>query len=101
MSAGTNRLRLAFIAVTLAAVLLTARPGTGGVRCFEGGFIVEHQLVLPGSPESVFDAVTADISAWWDHSFPESPRKLYIDPKPGGGFLRFRPYAAALEGSRN
>ena len=51
-----------------------------------GGFVVTHELLLPGSPEAIFDAVTGDISGWWDHSMSESPQALYIEPKPGGGF---------------
>lgn len=51
-----------------------------------GAFEVSHQLILPGSPETIFDAITGDISGWWDHSFSESPKKLFIEPKPGGGF---------------
>jgi hypothetical protein len=49
-------------------------------------FAVEHQLVLPGSPEIIYDAITGDISGWWDHSFSKSPLRFYIEPKPGGGF---------------
>jgi hypothetical protein len=51
-----------------------------------GGFRIEQELVLAASPEEVFDAATGDISAWWDHSFSGHPKKLYIEPKPGGGF---------------
>jgi uncharacterized protein YndB with AHSA1/START domain len=51
-----------------------------------GAFQVSQELVLPASPEAVFDAVTGDISGWWDHSFSGHPLKLYIEPKPGGGF---------------
>ncbi len=50
------------------------------------GFSFEHELNLPGTPEIIFDAVTGDISGWWDHSFSDDPYKLYIEPKPGGGF---------------
>ncbi|MGD9489018.1 MAG: SRPBCC domain-containing protein [Calditrichaceae bacterium] len=56
------------------------RPNNYGVFSFE------QQLTLPGTPELVFDAITGDISEWWDHSFSETPLKFYIDPKPGGGF---------------
>ena len=52
-----------------------------------GAFEVTHQLTLPGSPEKIFDAVTGDISGWWDHSFSEKPKKFYIEPRPGGGFF--------------
>lgn len=51
-----------------------------------GAFEVKHIIILPGTPEAVFDAVTGDISEWWDHSFSESPLKFYIEPRPGGGF---------------
>jgi hypothetical protein len=51
-----------------------------------GGFVVTHEVLLPGSPETIFDAVTGDISGWWDHSLSEAPKALYIEPKPGGGF---------------
>jgi uncharacterized protein YndB with AHSA1/START domain len=51
-----------------------------------GAFAVEHELVLPGAPETIYDAITGDISEWWDHSFTESPKKFYIEAKPGGGF---------------
>ena len=34
----------------------------------------------------VYDAVTGDISPWWDHHFTATPKKLYIEPRPGAGF---------------
>ena len=51
-----------------------------------GAFQVQQELVLPASPTEVYDAATGDISGWWDHSFSEHPKKLYIEAKPGGGF---------------
>jgi hypothetical protein len=45
-----------------------------------------HELLLPGSPESIYDALTGDISGWWDHTFSDNPYALYIEPRPGGGF---------------
>ena len=50
------------------------------------GFVLENKIVLPGTPNKTYDAVTGDISGWWDHSFSESPQKLYIEARPGGGF---------------
>jgi hypothetical protein len=49
-------------------------------------FSFEQQLTLPGTTTQVYDAITGDISGWWDHSFSEKPYKLYIDAVPGGGF---------------
>ena len=52
----------------------------------QGGFAVEHSLVLPGAPETIYDAISGDISGWWDHTFSEKPAKFVLEPKPGGGF---------------
>lgn len=50
------------------------------------GFTIEQEVVLPASPAEVYDAVTGDISPWWDHHFSAKPARLFIEPKPGGGF---------------
>jgi Activator of Hsp90 ATPase homolog 1-like protein len=75
-------------AVVLGALtVLFSGPASGAVRSVGiGGFAVEHELVLPGSPEVIFDAMTGDILGWWDHTFSEQPVALTIEPKPGGGF---------------
>lgn len=49
-------------------------------------FSFEQQLILPGTTTQIYDAMTGDISSWWDHTFSEKPYKLYIDAIPGGGF---------------
>ena len=49
-------------------------------------FSFEQQLTLPGTTTQIYDAITGDISGWWDHSFSEKPYKLYIEAIPGGGF---------------
>ncbi|MFC2084237.1 SRPBCC domain-containing protein [Bacteroidota bacterium] len=49
-------------------------------------FSFDKELILPGSPEIIYDAITGDISAWWDHSYSDKPYKFFIEPKPGGGF---------------
>jgi len=51
-----------------------------------GSFAIKHEVTLPGSPEVIYDAISGDISQWWDHSFSNKPVKFYIDAKPGGGF---------------
>jgi uncharacterized protein YndB with AHSA1/START domain len=66
-----------------AAGILFAQPKETRI----GGFTLEQDIVLPGSPVEVYDAVTGDISPWWDHHFSEKPKKFYIDARPGGGFL--------------
>ena len=49
-------------------------------------FSFEKEVTLPGTSEIIYDALTGDISGWWDHSFKENPLKLFIEAKPGGGF---------------
>ncbi len=49
-------------------------------------FKFEMNFNYPGDPEFVFDHLTGDISAWWDHSFSQDPYKIFIEPEPGGGF---------------
>lgn len=49
-------------------------------------FSFDKEVTLPGAPEIIFDAVTGDISGWWDHSMSENPKEFYIEPVPGGGF---------------
>jgi len=79
---------VALVGVSL-AILLVSAPSYLQSETKElktGGFQVQQELVLPGSPEDVYGAATGDISGWWDHSFSEHPKKLYIETKPGGGF---------------
>ena len=49
-------------------------------------FAFSKEVILPGTPEQIFNAATGDISSWWDHSFSEHPKKFFIEARPGGGF---------------
>lgn len=51
-----------------------------------GAFVFEQELTLPGAPLVIYDAITGDLSGWWDHTFSENPYRLYLEAKPGGGF---------------
>jgi hypothetical protein len=51
-----------------------------------GAFAFEQELVVPGTPEAAYDVMTGDVSGWWDHTFSESPERLVLEAKPGGGF---------------
>jgi uncharacterized protein YndB with AHSA1/START domain len=78
----------ALVALCLALVLISA-PTYSQSEAKDlktGAFQVQQELILPASPEDVYDAATGDISGWWDHSFSGHPKKLYIEAKPGGGF---------------
>jgi hypothetical protein len=43
------------------------------------GFRITHDINIPGNPAVVYDAITGDISAWWDHSFSKNPAKFYME----------------------
>ena len=51
-----------------------------------GGFDLDRTVVVRGTPTQVYDMVSGDIQPWWDHTFSEHPKALYIEPWPGGGF---------------
>ena len=51
-----------------------------------GVFEIKQSIRLPGTPDEIFGAITGDISGWWDHSFSEHPKKLYLEPTVGGCF---------------
>jgi hypothetical protein len=80
--------KIALLAVdsTLSLVLVfcSARATTQALEVC--AFAIEHELVLPGSCETIYDAITGDLSPWWDHTFCDSPVRFYLEPKPGGGF---------------
>jgi len=79
--------------IFLAAVLGLALPGDAASTADKpaepvetGGFAFTFERTVPGSPRETYDALTGDISGWWDHTFANEPYRLYIEPKPGGGF---------------
>jgi hypothetical protein len=51
-----------------------------------GAFAFEQELVVPGTPEIAYNAMTGDVSGWWDHTFSESPEGLVLEANPGGRF---------------
>lgn len=52
-----------------------------------GAFSLVQEVLIDATPEQVFDAFTGDVSGWWDHTFSENPVRLFIEPRPGGGFI--------------
>jgi hypothetical protein len=79
---------------SLPALVLAALAAGGAVSplCAEvrdaptGAFVSEFGVLLAEPPEVVYDAITGDVSGWWDHSFSDKPRRFYLEAKPGGGF---------------
>jgi hypothetical protein len=50
------------------------------------GFSFTIERTAPGTPDEIYDALTGDISGWWDHTVARNPARLYIEATPGGGF---------------
>ncbi len=53
----------------------------------DGSFTSVQKAKLPGTTTELFDAMTGDISGWWDHSFREQPHALRLEPWVGGRFI--------------
>jgi len=50
-------------------------------------FSFDMTLKLPGTPDVIFDAITGDVTGWWDHTFSKPPKQLVLEPRVGGAFL--------------
>lgn len=89
----SHRCSNAFAAAgTVAALIFTVQLLTAGrasadvVRSAASGFTLEYTIQLPVPPDVAYEVMTGDISGWWDHTFSDSPKALFIEAKPGGGF---------------
>lgn len=51
-----------------------------------GTFTFVDTFTVHGAPGAVYDALTGDVSGWWDHSVSGHRKRMYIEAKPGGGF---------------
>lgn len=78
----------------LRAVMILVLTGVSAIRSTAdvtpaagSAFVVKNQVTLPCTPLAAFDAFTGDVTPWWDHSFSAKPYRMYIEPKPGGGFV--------------
>ncbi len=74
------------VTAILAVILFIEVVDKKGETPKYGTFSFSKELKLPGHPTEIYDAITGDLSAWWDHTFSKKPAKFYLDPKPGGGF---------------
>ncbi len=69
-----------------AAVLIPCRAAAEIAPAEVGAFSIVNSVTLPCSPLEAYDAMTGDISGWWDHHLSAEPAALLIEPRPGGGF---------------
>ena len=76
------------VTVSILMLIVAVQRSPADVTPAAGGaFIVKQTTVVPCTPVEAFDAFTGDVTPWWDHSFSGTPYRMYIEPKPGGGFV--------------
>ena len=72
----------------LALLALAAAPAaaqeTRELRA--GAFAFDIEVTLPGAPAAIYDAISGDLTPWWDHKFSQNPARFVLEAKPGGGF---------------
>ena len=78
----TSSLFVGFLFASSAAI---AQTNADSSSISYGAFAFEIRTTVPGNPEAIFDAITGDVTGWWDHTFSEKPTRLYLEAKPGGG----------------
>lgn len=54
-----------------------------------GSMHIEQEVIIEAAPEAVFEAMTADVSAWWGRPYVHSDeaRALVLEPRVGGRFF--------------
>jgi len=75
------------LAVVSLVLLLPGAARGEVVKKSSDSFTIKVEVILPDTPEAVYDASTGDISGWWDHHFSEKPARFFIEARPGGSFL--------------
>jgi len=83
------RMSTAFVVMLIVAVPLveSCGPEARDDRSSARLAAFTDSITVPETPENTYDAATGDISPWWDHSMSETPSRLFIEPRPGGGFI--------------
>jgi hypothetical protein len=72
----------------IATALVVASPVASEIKPLEvRGFTFDLAVDVAGTPESAYDAFTAEALAWWDHHFSPDPYRLLFEARPGGRFV--------------
>lgn len=75
------------VVLALAGGMLAAQAAAEVTASGEDRFTIVRSVEVAGTPDQVFDAFTVDLGEWWDHHISERPVRLYMEPRPGGGFF--------------
>jgi uncharacterized protein YndB with AHSA1/START domain len=50
------------------------------------GVSLEWEIWVAASPERVWEALTAGVHHWWEHSYSDKPLRIVLEPTFGGRF---------------
>jgi hypothetical protein len=81
-----RRAAVLLVAVTLSGLVAAHAGAERQARPSESGK-TELTITVVGTPVEVYDAMTGDVLGWWDHGFVETPKRRFIDARPGGAFM--------------
>ncbi|MEE8467391.1 MAG: SRPBCC domain-containing protein [Planctomycetota bacterium] len=87
MTRSITLLTLPMVGLLVGLALGRSQTNDGPQILEVGAFSVVQEVLIDATPEQVFDAFTGDVSPWWDHTFSEQPVRLFLEPRPGGGFI--------------
>lgn len=96
---GWRRLRGALWLVVAVPLLFAAGATPAAAQSAPDGFTVRHEERIAAPPERVYDALVAEIGAWWDpeHTFSGNARNLYLDDRSGGCLCEELPGGGGVE----
>ena len=58
------------------------RPGSRAPRSSRSrpaASSLDRRLAVAGTPIQVYDMITGDLKPWWDHTFSDHPKALYVE----------------------
>jgi len=92
-------MRAALSLLALLSVLQVSRVCAEVTDADTSGFTSVHEITFSGTPERVFQALTAEIGRWWDarHSYSGVAANFTLDPRPGGCFCESLPDGGGVE----
>jgi hypothetical protein len=87
-------------ALLLLLVLLAPAIARAEVRTIEtGGFGLDRNVTVAGTPVQVYDMITGDLRPWWDHTFSEHPKAFLHRALAGRRLHRARSTTRAMASS--
>ena len=80
-------------------LMLAAVPAQSAPQVTSNGFLVKLEENVNAPAVKVYDALVAQVGAWWnpEHTYSHDSKNLSIDPRPGGCFCEKLPDRGGVE----